>query len=73
MNPENASAAPNPSKTEVAFPGATQASDIPFTSNAPSPTATIVPEASTAGAARALETGAMGLGALFGAAALIMA
>jgi len=82
LNPDNASAAPNPTTTSVAFPGASSAaSDIPFTSNAPTPSATISSSVvnaatsgtSTAGGGRAVETGVMGLGALFGVAALVMA
>ncbi|KAH8595200.1 FAS1 domain-containing protein [Bisporella sp. PMI_857] len=80
LNPENTSAAPNPSTTEVAFPGATSVSNNPLTSVTGTPSATIsssviqaATSSSTAGAARALETGVIGLGALFGAAAIVMA
>ena len=81
LNPGNATIA-NPSDVEGegAFPGASAVSELPFTSGQPTPTTTINSEAtsnaapgasssSTAGAAAALKTGSVGMGALLGAAA----
>lgn len=85
LNPANATAAPNTatSATEEAFPGATSASDEPFTSGVPTPTSSIATESvasaeasasssSSGGAWRPIETGAMGMAALFGGAAAVM-
>jgi len=86
LNPQNSTAAPNPSTTVPAFPGASSASNIPFTSGVTAattitsrPTGSGAPGAgsgvgstsSRAGAARALQTGAVGLGALFGGAMVL--
>ena len=88
LNPQNSTAAPNPSTTVPAFPGASTASggSIPFTSGVTAattitsrPTGSGAPGAgsgvgstsSRAGAARALQTGAVGLGALFGGAMVL--
>lgn len=85
LNPGNATATPNASTTEDAFPGATSASEEPFTSGVPTPTSAIGPEATSAeasassaassssgGAWRPMETGAMGMVALFGGAAAVL-
>lgn len=80
LNPNATSLAPNPTTTSVAFPGASSASQAPFTSGVASPTTTIASSAtashssssSSAGAAQAIQTGAMGLGVLFGGAALLL-
>ncbi|KAK5942927.1 hypothetical protein PMZ80_003932 [Knufia obscura] len=85
LNPANATAAPNTSasSTEEAFAGATSASDEPFTSGVPTPTSAIESDAgeaqatggsssSSGGAFRPLETGAIGMAALFGGAAAVM-
>lgn len=68
-----------------AFEGASSVSDAPFTSGQPTPTTTISPEAteaadptqspsgaSSAGASGPMKTGAVGMGALFGAAAVYL-
>jgi uncharacterized surface protein with fasciclin (FAS1) repeats len=84
LNPTNATIA-NPSATAGApvFPGASSVSDVPYTSGQPTPTRTIAPAAtsaanpgqtsrsSTAGAVP-MQTGAIGMGALFGAAAVYL-
>ena len=86
LNPANATAAVVTSATEEAFPGATSASDEPFTSGVPTPTSSIATESvasveasasgasssSSGGAWRPLETGAVGMAALFGGAAAVM-
>ncbi|KAH7380098.1 FAS1 domain-containing protein [Pyrenochaeta sp. MPI-SDFR-AT-0127] len=67
------------------FEGATPASEVPFTSGQPTPTTTISPDAtraadptrpasstSQAGAAGPMQTGAVGMGALLGAAAVYL-
>lgn len=84
LNPSNASIA-NPSESEgqPGFPNATAVSEAPYTSGQPTPTTSINNEAtsaaapgpsssSTAGAAGPMNTGAVGMGALFGAAAVFM-
>ena len=82
LNPNNTSAAPptaGATTTVPAFTGASSASDVPFTSGvSASTTVTAVPtrdpeatSTSTAGAAP-MQTGMIGLGALFGGAALVM-
>ncbi|KAG4434553.1 hypothetical protein IFR05_009969 [Cadophora sp. M221] len=83
LNPNNTSAAPPTSgatTTTPAFPGASSASDVPFTSGVPPASTTVTstpsrnPDAtssSTAGAAP-MQTGIIGLGALFGGAAIVM-
>lgn len=86
LNPANATAAVVPSATEEAFPGAISASEEPFTSGVPTPTSAIATESvasaeasassaassSSGGAWRPLETGAVGMAALFGGAAAVM-
>jgi hypothetical protein len=83
LNPTNQTMADTAgSEGKPAFEGASSVSDAPFTSGQPTPTRTIAPEAtnaadptrsagssSTAGAAP-MKTGAVGMGALFGAAAV---
>lgn len=85
LNPSNSTATPNPTTTAAAFPGASTASDgsTPFTSGVSAPTTvTNAPTesgspgatgsaVSTAGAA--MQTGAMGLGALLGGAVMFAA
>merc|ERR1712093_920478 len=82
LNPNNTSAAPptaGATTTVPAFTGASSVSDVPFTSGvSASTTVTAVPtrdpeatSTSTAGAAP-MQTGMIGLGALFGGAALVM-
>ena len=86
LNPNNTMASPNPSTTTAAFSGASSASNVPFTSGVMA-TQTVASSATSAGgagattqasagaAALARETGAIGLGMLFGAGgmALLMA
>lgn len=88
LNPTNQTIAdPAAEEGESVFEGATPASDVPYTSGQPTPTTTIAPEAteaanptntqnpassSTAGAPQAMKTGAVGMGALFGAAAVYL-
>ncbi|KAG0647188.1 Fasciclin arabinogalactan [Hyphodiscus hymeniophilus] len=79
LNPNATSLAPNPSTTSVAFSGASSISSAPFTSGvapattiASSATAGATSSSSSAGAAQAIQTGAVGLGALFGGAALLL-
>ncbi|KAJ9602380.1 hypothetical protein H2200_013235 [Cladophialophora chaetospira] len=83
LNPENATATANPSEEtgSPAFSGASSASDIPFTSGVPTPTASAATESapgatgassSSADAAMPRMTGAMGAAALFGGAALVL-
>ncbi|CBX91194.1 hypothetical protein LEMA_P062280.1 [Plenodomus lingam JN3] len=86
LNPTNKTLADTGAdEGESAFEGATPASDVPFTSGQPTPTATIGSEAteaadptatpapsdSAAGAAP-MQTGAIGMGVLFGAAAVFL-
>ena len=87
LNPTNKTIAdPESEEGEPAFEDATPAEDVPYTSGQPTPTTTIAPEAteaadptqsgppesSTAGAPQPLKTGAVGMGALFGAAAVYL-
>jgi hypothetical protein len=83
LNPSNATIA-NPSATAGvgAFSGASSASAAPFTSGQPTASRPIAQEPTqaggagatsgspTGGAAQAIQTGAVGMGALFGAAAV---
>lgn len=84
LNPGNATIA-DPSEDEGApgFPNASAVSEAPFTSGQPTATTSInnaatsaaapgVSTASTAGAAGPVQTGSVGMGALFGAAAVFM-
>ncbi|KAJ8114192.1 hypothetical protein OPT61_g3872 [Boeremia exigua] len=82
LNPGNATIAnPDDEEGEGAFPGATPVSELPFTSGQPTPTTSISGEATSAaapgassstsaGAAAPMKTGAVGMGALLGAAAV---
>ncbi|KAK5090412.1 hypothetical protein LTS08_002687 [Lithohypha guttulata] len=79
LNPANTTATPNASTTEEAFPGATSASNEPFTSGVPTPTSAVPTtsaaggsSSSSGGAWRPIETGAIGMVALFGGAAVVM-
>jgi len=84
LNPANSTQVPNTATTEDAFAGATSASEQPFTSGVPTPTSSIATESATSvqgghssssssGVAwRPIETGAMGMAALFGGAAAVM-
>lgn len=87
LNPMNSTAAPNTadtSATEQAFPSASSASTEPFTSGVATPTSSIATESvasaeasatatsSSGGAWRPMETGAMGMAALFGGAAAVI-
>lgn len=84
LNPANSTATPNTadtSATEQAFPSASSASDEPFTSGIATPTSSIATDSvasaqasatSTDGAWRPMETGALGMVALFGGAAAVM-
>lgn len=85
LNPANATQTPNTSGTQDAFPGASSASGVPFTSGVPTPTSSIATQPaasgssssskvapSSGGAFRPIETGAMGMAALFGGAAAVM-
>lgn len=87
LNPTNQTVAdPASDGSEPVFEGASPVSDVPYTSGQPTPTTTISPEAtaaadptqsnspssSTAGAPQPLKTGAVGMGALFGAAAVYL-
>lgn len=81
LNPSNATIAdPSDEEGEGAFPGATPASDVPYTSGQPSATTSINQEAtsnaasgtsppSTGAAPAAMKTGSVGAAALLGAAA----
>lgn len=79
LNPGNTTLEDNPSSTSAAFPGATSASDIPFTSGVVAPTSVVATSnapgasSSSSSAAGARETGALGVAALFGGAAVLMA
>ncbi|KAI9893336.1 MAG: hypothetical protein M1814_000466 [Vezdaea aestivalis] len=88
LNPGNATATPNPSvSTQVpAFAGASSATNVPYTSGVPTPTASVggaatttsrASAASTApattGAAAPARSAAVGMGALFGGAAIALA
>ncbi|KAH8732590.1 FAS1 domain-containing protein [Phaeosphaeriaceae sp. PMI808] len=85
LNPTNGTVAnPSASVGVPAFSGASSASDVPFTSGQPSPTRTIAPAATTAAnpsqssssrmsaAGAPAQTGAIGMGALLGAAAVYL-
>jgi uncharacterized surface protein with fasciclin (FAS1) repeats len=79
LNPNNTSAAPNPGTTSVAFSGASSVSTAPFTSGivqstaiSSSATAAAKSSSSSGVAAAAVQTGAIGMGALFGGAALVL-
>jgi uncharacterized surface protein with fasciclin (FAS1) repeats len=80
LNPANSTAMPDPAmSTQMpAFSGASSASDTPFTSGVPIPTASAAVSSSAAGgpssasgAAMPMRTGAVGAAALFGGAALV--
>jgi hypothetical protein len=83
LNPANATIAdPSADEGEPAFEGASSVSDVPYTTGQPTPTATIGEDASDAADptntaasgtgenAAPRQTGAVGMGALFGAAAV---
>lgn len=85
LNPTNQTIAdPTSEEGEGAYEGVTPASDVPYTSGQPTPTTTISPEATEeadptqtgaasntpSAAANPMQTGAVGMGALFGAAAV---
>jgi uncharacterized surface protein with fasciclin (FAS1) repeats len=84
LNPGNTTIAdPSDDEGEPGFPGASAVSDAPFTSGQPSATTSIndaatsaaapgTSSSSTAGAPGPMNTGAVGMGALFGAAAVYM-
>jgi uncharacterized surface protein with fasciclin (FAS1) repeats len=84
LNPGNTTIAdPSDDEGEPGFPGASAVSDAPFTSGQPSATTSIndaatsaaapgASSSSTAGAPGPMKTGAVGMGALFGAAAVYM-
>lgn len=77
LNPANATAPINTATTEEAYPGATSASEQPFTSGVPTPTSAVdtasaASATSSGGAWRPIETGAIGMAALFGGAAAVM-
>ncbi len=83
LNPNNTAVSINPSTTTAAFSGASSGSVVPFTSGvaatttlAPSVTASKpVSSASSAGGAigmRAMPTGVVEMGALFGGAAVVL-
>lgn len=81
LNPSNTTLTPNTATTEQAFAGATSASDVPFTSGVATPTSAVNTGAvasaassatSSGGAFRPIETGAIGMAALFGGAAAVM-
>lgn len=82
LNPENATATADPTEESgrPAFPDASSASDVPFTTAVPTPTTTVATESApgataasssgSEGAAMPMRTGAVGAAALFGGAAL---
>ncbi|OAP62368.1 hypothetical protein AYL99_04571 [Fonsecaea erecta] len=83
LNPNNTTAMPNPSQESglTAFSGASSASNIPFTSDVPTPTSTTPGQSATgatatssssSGAAAPVRTGVLGAGALFGGALLVL-
>jgi uncharacterized surface protein with fasciclin (FAS1) repeats len=81
LNPMNATATadPNASTQAPAFPGASSASDVPYTSGVAQPTSAVATSEATAaasssseGVAMPMKTGAVGAAALFGGAAAIM-
>ncbi|KAI9882225.1 MAG: hypothetical protein M1823_006027 [Watsoniomyces obsoletus] len=84
LNPNNTNATPNPSQTtqSVAFPGASSATGVPFTSGVPTPTSAIAtptggaggagasPSASStraSGAGSTVQSSGMGIAAILGA------
>ncbi|PMD42825.1 Fasciclin-domain-containing protein, partial [Hyaloscypha variabilis F] len=74
LNPNNTSAAPNPSTTTAAFSGASSVSNVPFTSGVSQSTTltAVTTSSSKAGAegfVRAMPTGVVEMGALLGGAA----
>lgn len=80
LNPGNATILPNASTTQQAFPSASTASGDPYTSGVVAPTSAVPTtggaggssSSSSSGAAWApAKTGAIGMGALFGGAALV--
>lgn len=79
LNPMNSTATPDPAmSTQMpAFSGASSASNVPFTSGVPTPTApaggaaTATSSSTASGAAVPMKTGAVGAAALFGGAALV--
>jgi hypothetical protein len=83
LNPNNTAATPNPSTTTAAFSGASSGSSVPFTSGVSAAT-TLPPSATASKAAssssssggamgmRALPTGMVEMGALFGGAAIVL-
>ncbi len=82
LNPDNSTATPDSAmSTQMpAFSGASSATDIPFTSGVPTPTAPAATgttggaggaSSSASGAAMPMRTGAVGAAALFGGAALV--
>lgn len=78
LNPNNTSAAPNPSTTTAAFSGASSVSNVPFTSGVSQSTtlAAVTTSSSKAGAqgfVRAMPTGVVEMGALLGGAAFFAA
>lgn len=73
LNPGNSTVTPNSSTTQEAFPGATSASEEPFTSGVATPTSAVPTggaggssSSSSGGAWRPVETGAVGMAVLFG-------
>lgn len=84
LNPMNSTATPVTSTTEQAFPSASSASNVPFTSGVATPTSVAATKSapnaqgsaasssSKAAAWQPVATGAMNMGALFGGAALVM-
>jgi hypothetical protein len=88
LNPNNAAVSINPTATAlgpVAFSGASSASNAPFTSGVGGGTMTAMSgsmtslasmksssSAAQAGAAQAIQTGAIGMGALFGGAVVLL-
>lgn len=82
LSPSNSTATPNTSTTQEAFASPSSASNVPYTSGVPTPTSSIATQSapnaqgsaksSSAGAWQPVATGAIGMGALFGGAALVM-
>lgn len=80
LNPDNTAATPNPTTTTAAFSGASSATDVPFTSGvaqpttlSQTPTRPLTSSSSSAGAngwVKAVPTGMVEMGALFGGAAV---
>lgn len=84
LNPGNSTILPDSTTTQQAFAGASSATNVPYTSGVPTPTSVIATSAAATGGAGGAssstaagaawapaKTGAMGLGALFGGAALM--